>query len=212
MKAYLMERKDFKFLEDKAFELGAIEAKVIPAGDVVVEDRVVLKCKTGCDDYGSKLCCPPYAPSVDEFRKMLKEYHFALFLKFRANARVDGDVAKSLMRYLYDPEITGERKEKAQKYYAEWSEDARRVLLAVLELERTAFNSGYPFAVGFMAGSCILCAKCNVAAKVCAHPTMMRYPEHAVGINMIKTAEMAGSSLKFPVEGSPEAAALLLIE
>lgn len=207
-----MDRSDLKFLEDKAFELGAIEAKVMPAEDVVVEDRVVLKCKTGCDDYGSKLCCPPYAPSVDEFRKMLKDYRFAMFLKFRAESKVDGDVARSLMRYLYDPEVTGERKEKAQKYYADWSEDAKRVLLAVLELERTAFNRGFPFAVGFMAGSCILCSKCNVAGKVCTHPTMMRYPEHAVGINMIKTAEKAGSSLKFPVEGSPEAAALLLID
>lgn len=203
---------DFKFLEKKALELGAVEAKVILATDVVVEDRVLLKCKAGCDDYGSKLCCPPYAPSVEEFRRMLKEYRYALFMKFNSEAETDDVVARNLMRNLYDPEITGELKEKAQKFYAEWSEDAKRILLAILDLEQTAFNSGYPFAVGFMAGSCILCAKCNMSNKICTHPTMMRYPEHAVGINMIKTAERAGSSIKFPIKGKPEPTGLLLID
>jgi predicted metal-binding protein len=207
-----MEISDFIFLEKKALELGAVEAKVIPANDVVVEDRVVLKCKTGCDDYGSKLCCPPYAPSVDEFRKMLKDYHYALFMKFRSESKTDDDVSKNLLRYLYDPEISCELKEKAQKFYADWSEDAKRILLAVLKLEQTAFNSGYAFAVGFMTGSCILCPKCNMSTKVCTHPTMMRFPEHAVGINMIKTAEKAGSSVKFPIKGRPEPTGLLLID
>jgi predicted metal-binding protein len=41
---------------------------------------------------------------------------------------------------------------------------------------------------------------------------MMRYPEHAVGVNMIKTAERAGSSLKFPFNGKPERTGLLLID
>jgi predicted metal-binding protein len=49
-------------------------------------------------------------------------------------------------------------------------------------------------------------------AKVCTHPTMMRFPEHAVGINMIKTAERAGTTLKFPVKGKPVPTALLLID
>jgi len=200
------------FLEEKAKELGAIEAKVIPVSDVVVEDRVLLKCKTGCDDYGSKLCCPPYAPTVDEFRRMLKDYRYAMFMKFRSEAATDDAVARNLMRNIYDPDVGVEVKDKALKFNAEWSEDARRILLIVLELEQTAFNSGYPFAVGFMAGSCTLCAKCNVSAKVCAHPTMMRYPEHAVGVNMIKTAERAGSSIKFPIKGRPEPTGLLLID
>ena len=207
-----MKTKEFEFLESKAFELGAIEAKVIPASDVVVEDRVMLKCKTGCDDYGSKLCCPPYAPTIDEFRKMLKDYHAALFLKFKSDSKNTDNVAGSLMRNLYDPSVSSEVKEKAQRFNADWTKDAERILLAVLELEKAAFNKGYVFAVGFMAGSCILCAKCNVSSKVCTHPTTMRYPEHAVGINMIKTAEKAGSAVKFPIKERPEPTALLLID
>jgi predicted metal-binding protein len=207
-----MKAADFAYLEKKALELGAIEAKVIPASSVIVEDRVLLKCKSGCDDYGTKLCCPPYAPSVDEFRKMLKDYHYALFMKFKADAETSNDVAQNLMRYLYDPEVSPELKEKAQAFYAKWQEDAKRILLAVLELERTAFNRGCAFAVGFMAGSCILCTKCNMVSKACTHPTMMRFPEHAVGINMIKTAAKAGSSVRFPIKSKPEPTGLLLID
>jgi len=207
-----MDVTDFAFLEKKALDLGAIEAKVIPAHDVIVEDRVLLKCKTGCDDYGSKLCCPPYAPSIEEFRKMLNDYHYALFLKFESKSEAKDDISRNLMRYLYDPKIDSKLKKKAQKFYAAWSEDAKRILLTILELEHTAFNNGYPFAVGFMAGSCILCAKCNMETKVCTHPTVMRYPEHAVGINMIKTAKKAGSSVKFPIRGRPEPTGLLLID
>lgn len=207
-----MEKADLSFLVKKALALGVAEAKIIPASDVVVEDRVVLKCKTGCDDYGSKLCCPPYAPSVDEFRRMLKDYKYALFLKFKSNVKADEDVTLNLMRHVYDPDIKGAKKAKAQKFYAEWAEEAKRLLLIVLELEKAAFNSGCPFAVAFMAGSCILCSKCNMETKICTHPTMMRFPEHAVGINMLKTAEKAGSPIKFPVRGAPVPTGLVLID
>ncbi len=207
-----MKKEDLSFLEKKAMVLGAAEAKIIPASDVVVEDRVVLKCKTGCDDYGSKLCCPPYAPSVDEFRKMLKDYKFALFLKFKSEVKADDEVTLNLMRHVYDPDIKGAKKEHALKFYAEWADEAKRILLLVLELEKAAFNSGYPFAVAFTAGSCILCTKCNMEAHICTHPTMMRFPEHAVGINMLKTAERAGSPIKFPVRGKLEPTGIVLID
>jgi predicted metal-binding protein len=207
-----MKAADFSYLLKKAKELGAVEAKVIPASSVAVEDRVRLKCLTGCDDYGLKFCCPPHAPTVDEFRRMLKDYRFALFLKFQTAAETSDDVTLNIMRYMYDPDVPANAKEKAQSYYAKWLVDAKKILLAVLELERTAFNHGCPFAVGFMAGSCMLCTKCDMSAAACTHPTMMRYPEHAVGINMMKTAKNAGSPIAFPVKGKPEATALLLID
>jgi predicted metal-binding protein len=143
---------------------------------------------------------------------MLKDYNFALFMKFPVKADASEAVTRNLMRNIYDPDVSKELKKGAQDYYAQWCEDAKKILLTVLDLEQIAFNNGYPFAVGFMTGSCMLCDKCNVSAKVCMHPTMMRYPEHAVGINMMKTAERAGSSLKFPVKGRPEATGLLLID
>jgi len=202
----------FDFLRVLALDLGAVKAKVISASEIVVKNRVVLKCKVGCDDYGKKLTCPPFTPTVDEFREMLKEYRYALLIKFKSQAIVDEDVAKSFLRCQYDPTVSKELREKALKFLSAWKKDKKRILLAVLELEKTAFNKGYTFAVGFTSGSCGLCEKCNVEMGNCIHPTMARYSEHAVGVNMKKTAEKAGMPITFPIKGRPEPTALLLID
>jgi predicted metal-binding protein len=47
---------------------------------------------------------------------------------------------------------------------------------------------------------------------ICAHPSMARIPEHAVGVNMKKTAEKAGMEIRFPVSGNPTPMAMLLID
>ena len=74
--------KQFEFLAKLALEKGAADAKIIPASNIVVEDRVVLKCKVGCKHYGKTLACPPYTPTPNEFRKIVSEYKHALFMKF----------------------------------------------------------------------------------------------------------------------------------
>src|SRR3989304_1670660 len=93
------EIEKFSFLTQRALELGASDAKVIPANKVVVEDRVVLKCKVGCNNYGKTLACPPYTPSAEEFRKIVSEYSYALFMKFTSHATADAEVYKHLMTY-----------------------------------------------------------------------------------------------------------------
>lgn len=204
--------REFDFLRTLALNLGATEARVIPAGAVVVENRVVLKCRVGCDDYGKKLTCPPFVPKVDEFRKMLKDYKYALIVKFKSPAEADKDVSRSLLRSQFDPNMSRDLREKASKFWSDWKNDKKRILLAVLDLEKAAFNKGYTFAVGFTSGSCGLCEKYNVEAGICLHPTMARCPEHAVGVNMKKTAEKAGMPISFPIKGKPEPTALLLID
>jgi len=203
---------EFRFLVKLALELGALEAKAIPVSKIVVEDRVLLRCTVGCDTYKKKLMCPPFAPTVDQFRKMLKDYRHALLSKFPAEAQTEEKVGRSLLRHRYDSTTSVEIKEKASRFWSDWSKDKRRVHLALLELEKAAFNNGYVFAVGFSTGSCVLCEKCNVEAGVCVHPTMARYPEHAVGINVKKTTEKAGMSITFPFSGKPQAISLMLID
>ena len=202
----------FDFLKTLALNLGATETRVIAVEDIVVENRVVLKCRFGCDDYGNKLTCPPFTPKVDEFRRMLKDYKHALIVKFKSPAEADTDVSRSLLRSQYDSTMSKELREKASKFWSDWKSDKKRILLAVLELEKAAFNEGYTFAVGFTSGSCGLCEKCNVQAGICLHPTMARCPEHAVGINMKKTAEKAGMPITFPIKEKPEPTALILID
>jgi predicted metal-binding protein len=203
--------EEFKFLLEEAKRLGALEVKIIGSNKVAVEDRVLLKCKTGCDSYGKKFVCPPFTPTPDEFRRMLKEYHKVLIVKFPAEAEAEEDVGRSLQKNQCSPTIPPNLRERTNKFWDVWSGDKRRILLAMLDLEKAAFNRGYTLAISLTAGSCTLCAKCNMEAT-CTHPTMARYPEHALGVNVRKTLKRVGMSLKFPFEKSPEGIGILLIE
>jgi predicted metal-binding protein len=206
------ELSGFAFLEKAAKDLGAIDAKAISASQVFVDNRVPLKCRTGCIGYGKKLTCPPFVPTADEFRKILSEYWFALLVKFSSPANAEPDIICSIYKYWLDPEAPPEKKEKADTFWKEYFGENNRILLAMLELEKTAFNAGYTLALAQVNGSCRLCQNCNVKNGVCIHPTMARIPEHAVRVNMKKTAEEAGMAIKFPVSGNPTPMALLLID
>jgi predicted metal-binding protein len=202
----------YAFLVDRARELGATDARVIPASAVVVEDRVALKCRAGCIAYGTKLTCPPHAPTPKEFRRVLAEYTTALLVKFVSPAQADPDVICSIYRYWLDPAAPAEKKAQAEQFWKDHFNGTGSFAPMMLELERCAFNAGNPFALAFVNGSCRLCETCNVERGVCLHPTRARIPEHAVGVNMVRTAERAGIPIRFPVEGHPELMALLLID
>lgn len=202
----------YSFLTDAARELGATDAKVIPASEIVVENRVALKCRAGCIGYGKKLTCPPHVPTPDEFRKILSEYRYALLVKFVSTAQAEPDVICSIYRYWLDPEAPADKKAQAEKFWKDHFSGTGSFAPMMLELERRAFNAGNPFALAFINGSCRLCETCNVKAGICVHPTQARIPEHAVGVNMIATAEKAGMPIRFPVQGHPELMALLLID
>jgi len=202
----------FVFLEKAAKDLGAIDAKAISASQVFVENRVPLKCKAGCIGYGKKLTCPPFVPSADEFRKILSEYSYVLLVKFSSPAIAEQDIICSIYKYWLDPDAPPEKKGKADTFWKEYLGENNRILRAMLELEKTAFNAGFTLALALVNGSCRLCENCNVKNGVCVHPTMARIPEHAVGVNMKKTAEVAGMAIKFPVSENPTPMALLLID
>jgi len=202
----------FEFLQRLALELGAADAKIIPSNSVVIEDRVVLKCKVGCTNYGKTLACPPYTPSAEEFRKIVGEYSYALFMKFTSKAEADSDLQKSLGKSQGDTTLPADMKLKADEFWAVWKADKHKMLDSVVKLEKEAMRKGYSLAVGFVSGSCQLCEKCNVASGICVHPEMARYSEDAVGVNVRKTAENAGIAVTFPFEKNPESFALLLID
>jgi len=201
----------FVYLTELARKIGASEAKILSSNDVVVENRVVLKCQTGCHMYGHKLVCPPYTPTPDEFRKILNEYRSVLVIKFPTEAEACEDVGRSLLRNLYGPETPSDVKDQTRRFWDAWSEDKRRSLQKMLELEKAAFNGGFTLALALTPGSCTLCETCNIDGT-CIHPTMARYPEHALGVNVSKTLKNAGMTIKFPFEQKPEAVGILLID
>jgi predicted metal-binding protein len=205
------DKNKFDFLKDQALELGATEAKVIPANEIVVENRVVLKCKIGCNNFGKTLMCPPYAPSVDDFRKTLSEYSYALVLKFKSSAEATPEVVTLLSKDKNDPSLTAEMKEKIRAFWAFWNNDRKEILKKLCVLEKAAMNKGYTLALAFTTGSCVICNKCNVEQKVCIHPTEARCSAQAVGINILQTLKNAGMPMPYPFNKTPESFGLVLI-
>jgi len=206
------EAEKFQFLVKLALDNGAADAKIIPANKVVVEDRVVLKCKVGCNHYGKTLACPPYTPSAEEFRKIVSEYSYAMFMKFKSKAQADPEVYKKLTVTETDPTVSKEVKEKATKFWADWKDDKKKMLQSVVDLEKAAMNKGYSLAISFISGTCQLCEKCNIETQICVHPNLARWSEDAVGVNVRKTAGNAGIQVSFPFAKNPESFALLLID
>jgi len=201
----------FQFLVKLALESGALDAKIIPAGRVVIEDRVVLKCKS-CNYHGKTLACPPHTPSASEFRKVVSEYSYAMFMKYPTHATADPEVYSHLMTYQKDPNLSQEIKDKAAKFWQDWKDDKRKMLEAVVGLEKAAMGKGYSLAMTFISGHCQLCDSCALDTKICRHPELMRLSEDALGVNVKKTADNAGIEFTFPFTKNPVSFALLLIE
>ncbi len=205
-------KSQFGFLTELALELGASEAKVIPASEVIVENRIVLKCRVGCKHYGKTLMCPPYSPSVEDFRKIISEYNQVLLFKFKSRAELSPDVAKLLSKDDKDPTLTEEMREKIRTFWASWKQDKLHLLEMVRDLERAAMNKGYSMAVGFTTGSCVVCEDCNLDQKVCLHPNKARYTAQSVGVNIKQTLKNAGIPIPFPMKGAPETFGMVLID
>ena len=194
---------EYRFLEKEAFKLGCTDASVILADQVVVENRVRLKCMVGCPTYGKNLKCPPYTPSIEEFRNILNEYSFAMVVKFKGPEMIKEGETK-FWRDFDESSIT----------WSEISHYYKDMLTILLELERTAFNKGYTFATAFFAGRCKLCDECNIE-EGCLNPIMARFSAEAMGINVLKTSENAGITLRFNTEdnsGQTTPIAVLLID
>jgi len=202
----------FEFLRKMALEMGAVDAKIITADKVVVEDRIVLKCKVGCPNYGKTLACPPYTPKAEEFRKIVGEYRYALFMKFESKAKAGSELAQHLSKPETDPTIPQDIKDKMREFWAAWKEDKLKMLSAVHALEKAAMSKGYPLAVGLVSGYCQLCEKCTLDRVTCVYPAKARYSEEAVGVNVQATAKNAGIKAKFPFDKNPSSFALILID
>jgi len=202
----------FEFLRKMALEKGAADAKIITSDKIVVEDRIVLKCKVGCPNYGKTLACPPYTPTAEEFRKIVREYSYALFMKFKSRAKADAKLAKHLSKAETDSTVPKYVKEKMQRFWTAWKDDKIKMLSVVLDLEKAAMSKGYPLVIGLVSGHCQLCEKCTLDRNTCVSPAKVRYSEEAVGVNVQATAKNAGIKFTYPFDKNPESFALILID
>lgn len=89
---------------NQAMDMGANQAKIIPAQDVVVKNWVRVKCRYGCGGYGKCLTCPPYSPTPEETRNIIADYNKALLMRFRECEECGNSRAANIHKVIFDLE------------------------------------------------------------------------------------------------------------
>jgi predicted metal-binding protein len=169
---------DVEKYREKALELGAADAKVIPASFVVVDERVRLKCAVPrCHLYGECVNCPPHTPTPDEMRKTLKKYRRAVLFKTHVSPKTD---------FLDD-----------ERWHIGHMTHQRKIHDITGAIETLAFNDGYYLAAGFAAGGCktALCAGqvCQfLDSGRCRFPLKARPSMEGVGIDVFDLVTRVG--------------------
>jgi len=181
---YLPMNKNYKKVLDMIIsslkERGASSAVLMNSSSIVVDERVRLKCQVPlCDSYRKNLMCPPYVPTLGEFREALQLYSTAILVQVTAELK-NSRINKS-----------------AKTVFA----PAKKLHELVNFAEKRAFSEGFRFAAGFIGGCCRLCDEC-VAIRGglhCRFPFKARPSMEAVGIDVLLTAEKAGLPVSFPL-------------
>ncbi len=177
-----------------AMERGATEAKIIPVDEIVLDERVILKCQVPlCNEYGNHLLCPPNSPSLAQFREVLKKYSNALQIRTPAD------------------QLDSESEEGRKKAIYARANELHEIINIV---EKAAQELGFTFAAGLIGGACKLCDPCVgvKSGKPCKHPFKARPSMEAVGIDVHLTAQRAGLEFFPDIEKEVVWNGLLLLE
>ena len=185
-------QEDLGLFRQKALELGAAGAEIIRAEQLVVDERVRLKCLIPrCLRAGETPNCPPNAPDLDLVRKAFARYSWGLLLKTHVEPISDF--------------IPGSSKDK--------SGTDRSLLFhqktadIVYEIERLAYKHGYSLAMGLGGGSCkdYLCHGLVCQFKDsgrCRFPLRARPAMEALGIDVVDIIGQAGWNA-YPLMDNP---------
>ena len=178
-----------KMLKKSAKEKGANFAKLILTKDIFVEDYVKQKCQYGCCRFARRFTCPPYAPTPDETRKILKNYKQGLLVEF-----------------------TGMRNREEQRDVHEIMYELEREAFLNGLYRAFAYTAG-PCKI------CENCPAEKVenpnefSKKDCKNPEKARPSMEACGIDVYRTARKAGYKINVAKEGECfKSFGLLLLE
>jgi predicted metal-binding protein len=156
----------------RAIELGATDAKVITSTDVIIDERVRAKCSYPmCSSYGTNVNCPPYAPSLDQVRRLVNAFCYGVFVKLDAP---------------FEEQLNA------------WRDTNLRNHEIISRIEADAFYDGYYLAVGFGGRACknVFCPdlECSALAtgQACRYPLKSRPTAHAMGMDLFKMATRLG--------------------
>jgi predicted metal-binding protein len=196
---------DLAALCERARELGAAVAVSLPAGEVVVDSRVRLKCQVPrCVGYGA-LMCPPNLMPVAEFREILSCYRHTILLQIETSFVPPPLPAGEEQNRLADLFRTGDY-EKALR-----SRLFPQVYDLLDALEADAFDRGYRFAAALSAGRCYICEECAREGP-CRAPFRARPSMEAMGIDVVGTVQRAGLTANFSEAEKSAVYCLLLVD
>lgn len=176
-------RADLEGYRQLALELGATDAKVIPAEWVRVDERVRLKCMIPpCPNYNRCGYCPPHTPEPEFMRQALSRYQWAVLFKHDTPAEDFTDFTR---------------------YYPHGRQHQRKTDEVAAKIERAGFADGYRFALGFGAGGCrdTMCngGLCQMLdSGRCPHILMARPSMEGVSIDAIDLVNRVGWTI-YPI-------------
>jgi len=178
--------RDFARYKQLAVELGAADAEIVTADKVVIDERVRAKCRyPRCRHYGTNAHCPPYSMDLDETRKLVERFHYALFFRLIVPTAVVADKRSA-------------EEDKQMRGFLE----ARSNI--ILQIESEAFHDGYYLAVGFGGGACkvFYCPDQDCQAlkpgQSCRAPYKARSSMESVGMDAFRMAANQGWDI-FPI-------------
>ena len=175
-------QEDLGLFRQKALGLGAAGAEIIRADQLVVDERVRLKCLIPrCLRAGETPNCPPNAPDLDLVRKALARYTWGILIKTHVEPMSDY--------------IPGSSKDKSGTDLSLLFH--QKTASIVYEIERLAYKHGYSLAMGLGGGSCkdYLCHGLVCQFKDsgrCRFPLRARPAIEALGIDVVDIMGKAG--------------------
>jgi len=175
-------KADLERYHELALESGASEAAIVPAGDVIIDERVRLKCLVPrCLRAGESPNCPPYAPDLDLVRRALSRFSWAILFKC--------DV-EPIEEYVPGRGATKAERRRTLSFHQKSSE-------VIYVLECQVYKDGYHLAMGFGGGSCkdYLCQGmiCQfLDSGRCRFPQRARPAMEAVGMDVISLINKVG--------------------
>jgi len=179
-------QQDLERYRQRAIELGATDAKIISTDMVLIDERVRAKCLyPTCRRYGTNANCPPYAMDLDQLRKVVNNFRYAIFTKIEVPPEL---IAGPNVR------IIGPRG-REKRLWASYQIKNHEI---VSKIEAEAFYDGYYLAVGFADGSCKIAfcpnLECSslVPGQGCRHPLRARPSMEGVGMNAFLMAAKVG--------------------